>query len=297
MGSRFKKAVRARIDQSGGSWEAAVRHVRAQGPGRPPPGGPTQDVSRSVSELLALLQAPSTFELVVGRIPAVAAGANLALVQKQAEDLARNPRYHAKSGGADYTISLEEHNRLIAAGALDDREGQMIRTNRFIGPLEGATFSDRCKSCDRWIWCGNAPRESECVCGHRYRVAFDLIEHLAWNKQQHPRCADCGGRFGLHPVDTGHSPWHQLNEWQPQCSKCRSMDQIAHVIIDSHLPYAKIRWFRRHWVLDHSIEREALRADSFGELLAQVVTKGWAHARELNELFAHLCHAARVSPF
>jgi hypothetical protein len=298
MGSRFKKAVKARIDQAGGSWEGAVRFVRAQGEGTrqggsPPPAGP-----RSVPEMLALLQAPSTFELVVGRMPAVAAGANLALVQKQADDLARNPRYYAKSGGADYTVSLDEHNKLIAAGALDDREGQMIRSNRFVGPLEGTTFSDRCKTCDRWIWCGNAPRESECVCGHRYRVAFDLIELFAWNKQQDPRCADCGVRFGLQPVDAGHSPWRNLNEWQMQCFKCHSMDVIAKAVQARHFLRSELRHARDRWVLQYdNPKREALRADSFGGLLAQIVTKGWAPAAELNELFTDLCRRAKVSPF
>ncbi len=239
MGSKFKDLVRARMAKTNEGWETAVRHVRAQtqavggqgggGQQQPPARPPIEALMeqppgrRSADELLALLHTTSTFAVLVGRIPAAAGGANLALVMKQVDDLARNPKYYAKTGGVDMTVSLDEHNALIAAGAIDDRKGQIIRSHRFAAgePFQRLTFSDQCKECRRWIWCGEADRESKCICGHTYRVSFDLVAELVWGKKQHQHCMDCGADFAMHPVSEGNSPWHPVSMWQLQCDNCR----------------------------------------------------------------------------
>ncbi len=182
---------------------------------------------RSVDELLAQLHTPSPFAVLVGRIPATAGGANAELVLKQVQDLAQNPKYYAKTGGVDMMVSLDEHNTLIAAGAIDDRKGQIIRSHRFAAgePFATLTFSDRCKKCRRWIWCGESDRESTCICGHLYRVSFDLIRDLVWGKRRYACCADCGVEAAMHPVAAGYSPWRSLSAWQFQCHKCYQADE------------------------------------------------------------------------
>jgi len=225
MPDSLKKQIRARMMKTGESHQKAQQSILARRAlDLPAPSLPVPS-DRSVEELLALLQTPSTFGVLVGRVPSVASGANPVLVQKQAEDLARNPRYYAKTGGTDMLVSLEEHNRLIAVGAIDDRKGQILRSHRFVeAPFEGLTFSEQCKKCRRWIWCGEENRESTCICGHPYRVSFDLIAELVWGKEQYQRCMDCGAEFAMHPVSEGYSPWRPVSMWQVQCNKCHQVD-------------------------------------------------------------------------
>jgi hypothetical protein len=187
---------------------------------------------------LALLHTPTTFAVLAGRIPAAAGGANLALVMKQVDDLARNPKYYAKAGGVDMVVSLDERNALIAAGAIDDRKGQIIRSHRFAAgePFQGLTFSDRCKNCRRWIWCGEADRESTCICGYPYRVSFDLIPDLVWGKRRYACCMDCGMESAMHPVGEGYSPWRARGAWQFQCNKCYQTDDRGPAPVAATLP-------------------------------------------------------------
>lgn len=170
MPSKLKKMVRARTEKTGQSWQTALRYVRAQA-------APAMSVPPRVAELLRSLHAPTAFSMLVGRVPSTAAGANFELVQKQADDLARYPRYYAATGSATSTITLDDHNLLIAHGAADDRSVQIIRSCKLEGELvkvfTHTTFSERCHNCDGLIWCGEDEHEADCVCGQHYRVSFD----------------------------------------------------------------------------------------------------------------------------
>src|SRR5450631_543290 len=270
MGSKFDQLVKDRIAKTGEKWSMAVRNVRLQE------------------------QRPN-FPVVVGQMPAVASGVDPVAVSKRADELARNPLYFAGTGGEEHLITREEHDRLIRQGALDESSGQMIRAHRFEGQFEELTFSVQCEVCHRWIWCGTEQRESACICGNPYRVAFDLIEHFAWGMRDYPCCADCGTRFEMQPVTGGVDDWRYLSRWQPQCWPCRAQDTIARAIVARHLPYSDVRRWRGRWRLEnHDSRREDLRAGSFGELLTQIVAKEWADAGELNEMFTVLCREARI---
>jgi len=273
MGSKFDKLVKDRIAKTGEKWAMAVRNVRLQE------------------------QRPN-FPMVVGQVPAVGYGADPVAASKRAQELASNPLYFAGTGGEEHLITRDEHDRLIRQGALDERNGQMIRAPRSVGHFEGLTFSAQCEECLRWIWCGNEQRESACVCGNAYRVVFDLIDHFAWEMRDYPCCADCGTKCEVQRVTGAVDEWGYLNRWQPQCWNCRAQHTIVTAIVARHLPYADVR--RRHgrWRLENNdSSREDLRAASFGELLTQIVAHEWADAGELNEMFTVLCREARIEPF
>lgn len=236
MPDSLKKQIRARMKKTGESRQTAHRNLVAQRAAALALAPPAVARERSIDELLALLHTPSTFAVLVGRIPAAAGGANFELVMKQVHDLARNPKYYAKTGGVDMVVSLDEHNRLIAAGAIDDLKGEIIRSHRFVGQFEGLTFSDQCKKCDRWIWCGETNREASCICGHPYRMSFDLVPDLVWGKRRYARCMDCGTESAMHPVGEGYSPWRARGAWQFQCNKCYHTDDRGPAPVAATLP-------------------------------------------------------------
>jgi hypothetical protein len=230
MGSKFRKLVEDRIAKTGEGWEMAVRYVRAQANGAGPaleqqasqqvpaaPLGPP--LEPWVTDLLNYLHLSTFFRMLVGRVPASSGGANLALVIAQADDLARNPRYFAESGGATMTITRDQLTALVKLGAADEGELQMFRSGRWELD-EGMTFSDQCESCGGWVWCGDAEREGACVCGQRYRVAFDGMLANIFSMRQGRCCFDCGAEWRLDPKGSGLDPGRELNEYQWQCEKC-----------------------------------------------------------------------------
>lgn len=216
MPSNLKKLIRARMERTGENWQTAERHVRAQAM---LPAMPTD--SLVVAELLKELETSTTFGVLVGRMAAVGVGADLAEVRRQAQELADNPRWYAEAGHVEMLISREQHDALIAAGAAEDLHFQMLRSN-VPKDFPNLTFSDGCENCHRRIWMGDAEHESRCVCGHRYRVAFDLLEGFQWTKRQGVLCADCGTEMAMTEPSKGHNPWRHLNQWQVQCDGCYS---------------------------------------------------------------------------
>jgi hypothetical protein len=227
MGSKLKDLVQARMQKTGESWQTAIRNVRANAALAKQPG--------AVAEILRELHASSTFRVLVGRAPATAGGPDLAEVQRQVDELARFPRYYAEAGSVSTTVTLDTHNLLIAAGAADDREVQMIRAYPADGEhahvfFSAKTFSDQCESCDGWIWCGEQDHEDDCVCGQHYRVSFDGRVDRVLSLRQGMCCIDCGREL-RHPMD-GANPWRNVNRWQLRCNACHQRipttpDQIA----------------------------------------------------------------------
>jgi len=196
--------------KTGESYEMAARNIRAQEPTNAPVRSPLHD-------LLAQLRVTNTFGVVTGRTPAVAASATLAVAVRQAEQLASHPTWYAKSGAVEMTVTFDQHRQLIADGAADDTMLQMIRSHRTEQHL---TFSERCHDCNRWIWCAEAEREAACVCGHMYRVVFDLAGPTQWTLRHNARCMDCGAERVMSQPHEGLNPWHAVNAWQAQCNIC-----------------------------------------------------------------------------
>lgn len=114
-------------------------------------------------------------------------------------------------------VTAEQSHALIHCGAADDNTTQMIRSFRDDSFM---TFSERCDTCGRWIWCGSDERTGACFCGHDYRIAFDLARPFHWTRPHNARCMDCGVERIMHPVERGISPWHLVNDGQSRCNIC-----------------------------------------------------------------------------
>ena len=227
--SDLKKLVRARQAKTGESYTTALRHVRAQASTpqneteesmndsfAPPPTAIVDDVPPLLLQLRA-----SPFAIQVGRMSAVGRSASYEVAMAQAHDRLVNPKFYAESGAVSMTISEQQLEHLVKVGAARDTEIQIIRT---FHNDHGATFSDRCSACKRWIWCGREEREATCVCGQPYRVVFDLSHIHHWTQKQDWRCVDCGTRFGMTEVSEGRNPWGHLHDWQIQCKLCQDAE-------------------------------------------------------------------------
>lgn len=215
MPSHLKALIRSRRQQTGESYQAALRHIRAQEPGTPPE---TEGLPR-IDELLRDLNVPSTFRVVVGKIPAVGVSADEAVAAELARRRVETPVYVASTGSVQRSISLDQLKALVANGAVDSRHKQMLRTMVGEGgaPLD---FSHRCDRCGRWINNGDREREGVCFCGHPYRVAFDLHPRHRWSLRQATRCMECGKQFGYREWVGPRQPWHPFNDGQIRCHVC-----------------------------------------------------------------------------
>lgn len=203
--SNLKKLIAARMQKTGESWQTAARNVRAAaGPAHP----------TAVAEVLRELQVTTTFGVLVGRVPASAGGPDLALVQRQVEELARFPKYYAETGSVTITVTRDVHDLLIAHRAADDRKVQMVRSYPANGEhahiFAVRTFSDQCETCDGWLWCGESEREAECVCGQHYRVSFDARVENVLSLRQGMCCIDCARGLKT-PMLPGTNPWRPVN--------------------------------------------------------------------------------------
>lgn len=216
MGAKFKQLVGARMEKTGESWQTAARNVRDQAGERP-------SLSPAVISVLDELSVSTTFSVLVGRDPTHAAGPDLVLVRRQAEEKAKNPTYYAASGSVTTTVTRDVHDLLISQGAADDRTVQMIRSYRvtdvFLRVFSGRSFSAQCESCDGWIWCGEQEHEGDCACGQHYRVSFDLRGEDALQLRQEPCCIDCGRELAV-PIPSDANPWRPVNTWQLRCDAC-----------------------------------------------------------------------------
>jgi hypothetical protein len=246
MGSKFKELVRARMAKTNEGWQTAERHVRAQagGAGGPPPGGGSAQ-EPWIAELLKQLHLSTTFGMLVGRVPATGAGVNFALAQAQANELATHPVYFAESGSASTTITgdltaitRDQVSALVRAGAANADEVQMIRS----GNYEGTTFSERCESCEGWIWCGDGEHEGACVCGQLYRVSFDAMLGELFSLRGFHCCVDCGVEWKLDPAGAGLDPGRNWNEWQWQCQKCMDITPKTPEQLEAMHPFKRRRY-------------------------------------------------------
>jgi len=210
--SNFKKMVQARIDKTGESWSTAAHHVRAPVAGTASPPPPPSGLARLLGEMYA----PGTFTVQTGRVPAVGRSTILSAAQEQARRLAEHPQWYAETGRIQMTVTREDHELLVREGAANDTTIQMIRTFQ-----DQVTFSERCCKCHRWIWC-DRERSGTCFCGSEYRVLFDLAPVLHGSMAHNARCMDCGVERIMHPVSSGISPWHLVNNGQSQCNLCHA---------------------------------------------------------------------------
>ena len=116
--------------------------------------------------------------------------------------------------------------KLVAAGAADGSI-QVIRTHHGEEPLGIFSFSERCERCKRWVWCGRDEREDACVCGHRYRVVFDLPPVLHWTQKRGQCCMDCGAENTFTQPHEGRNPWHPVSVAQIRCNACHLANAVA----------------------------------------------------------------------
>jgi len=215
--SNFKRLVEARIAKTGESWSTASRQVRAQAV--VPASVAPALVPSELEALLAALKVSTTFGVATGRMPNVGASASLAVATQIARDRVQNPTWYAETGPISMAIARTQHDLLVANGAAERGEIQIIRS---FHNDHGATFSARCDECKAWIWCGTNEneREDQCRCGATYRVVFDAEPD--WTMNQDWLCADCGATQKLTEVAAGRNPWHLLNKWQVQCNLCHA---------------------------------------------------------------------------
>jgi hypothetical protein len=115
-------------------------------------------------------------------------------------------------------VMLDEYQTLQANGAADDTRIQVIRTFE----RDGITFSDRCRNCRRWIWCGQSESEGKCVCGSTFRITFDLAEQHRWQQDMSMACMDCGKPARPRLWEGARQPWHVINGHQVQCDPCHT---------------------------------------------------------------------------
>lgn len=217
MTNKKKKNIHAHMQKTGMSYQAASNALTAP----PPPPAPIAGAGggdgdeRSVTLLLSLLKAETTFPVTVGRMAAIGRSADLSIAQAQARHLAAHPSYCACTGAVEMLITRGEMDALLRAGAADDG----VQILRSVLNAERVSFSERCSNCTRWIWCGQEERSADCFCGHPYRVAFDRVPR-DWNSTEGLRCMDCRAEFRLADPAAGRSPWRQINKWQMRCAAC-----------------------------------------------------------------------------
>jgi hypothetical protein len=194
-----------------------------------------------LARLLAELRVDGTFTVATGRLPAVGRATNLATASEQAHRLATNPVYTAETGGMAITVTKQQSELLVANGAANG-EIQMIRT--FMPdnePFATFGFSDHCKACRRWIWCGRAEREAICSCGQTYRVTFDLAPVFRWTQRNGQVCTHCGTEHTFTEPTEGRNPWRNENLWQPVCNRCYSDTEVT--VLDGDTVLGKGTYF------------------------------------------------------
>lgn len=215
MSNTRKTKTRRLATKLGISYQAADNLLRR--------GRNQNDEPKRLAELLAGLRTGSPFGVLIGRVTAQGAS-TLEVARQNADDLFRNPKWYAETGTIQMTISKRDHELLLKHGAAHDERIQVIRSFHH----DRLTFSGRCKGvrddslrhCRRFIWCGSEERESACVCGHTYRVVFDLANVNRWQAPQGRLCMDCGTRPEFEPVAKPRVAWRVVNTWQWQCPRC-----------------------------------------------------------------------------
>jgi hypothetical protein len=215
----FKALVRARMAQTGENYTTAKRALEHQAPParstQAAPAPRDNPAPMAPSDVLAILRAVP-FAVAVRPFIPHAVSATFA-VAKQAAAMAGVEGYIAESGAAAIGVTADIGRTLIAVGAADARRVQVIRT---FHNEHGVEFSERCAKCRSWIFCGTEEREGHCLCGHAYRVVFDLAKLLWWKQKRDRVCVDCGTAFGFREWRGPRLAWDQLNEWQQRCGAC-----------------------------------------------------------------------------
>ncbi len=174
-------------------------------------------LSHPLYALLRRLDAPTTFSVLTGRVPAGGVSGTVAIAREQSQRLATNPQWYAESGGVKINVTDPEHQLLVAQGAADSGQVQIVRSFK---NEQRITFAERCDKCRRWISCGELEREGACVCGHKYRIVFNLPQAKQWTLHDGPCCLDCGKAFRPREWVGPRQPWHPVNDGQMQCDDC-----------------------------------------------------------------------------
>lgn len=219
-----KNAARDRQSRFGGKYAAHYRAIDSGGHPSDPvvlESPPTSDVAvgaRTLEALLAFLRAPNAFVVSVGRTRSQPS-ATASVAFENARRLAANPQYFAETGPIQASVTLAEYTSLLEAGAADDVRVQVLRSFK---NEHAATFSQRCRRCHSYIWCGNDEHEGACACGQAYRIVFDCPNN--WELAQGWRCMDCGQEHQMREWVGPRQPWHTVNERQTLCDSCFQAD-------------------------------------------------------------------------
>jgi hypothetical protein len=218
MPTNLKKLVRDRMEKTGESYQTALRHVRSE--------VPQSDVP-DIGAMLAAFRVGHISSVEVRRLSG-ARSATYAVAKAQAEDLAANPKWAARSETIGKMISRAEFDVLKSLGATERGRPQTIIVRH---PSEaGLAFSVQCASCHLWIFCGESERQERCLCGRSFRVAFERTPE--WTTAQlevvrFNRCAGCGGELGLHPKGNPLGQWNSLTASMTACGTCIHSPEIA----------------------------------------------------------------------
>lgn len=176
-----------------------------------------------IADLIVEMRAVHVSSILVGRLPNVAAGSNLAVVREQLRRRELNPGWFARSASREKLISLPEHDALVERGATEDYGG--IQRIRVFKTERDTSFSVPCANCERWIWCGHADHSGKCECDASYEITFD--GPIDWRLPQGQLCMNCGERFAMTLAANSRSPWTTINSHQQACNVCFHMQHVG----------------------------------------------------------------------
>lgn len=196
-------------EKTGTSWAAAARIVVTR-PETVANDG-TARLEGALGTLLTSLRATSPFGVQIGKVRAwgvasdEAGGAVLEMREAQIK-----PEWWAETGAAFQRITAREFLLLLAGGAADVSEVQVIRSRV---DERGVGYAVACDGCCLFVRCGVQQREGACFCGQRYRVVFDRPDSAAILVQ--------GRRWsGYGVLFENAAEARVLNEWQTCCETC-----------------------------------------------------------------------------
>ncbi|MFM2420928.1 MAG: hypothetical protein RL385_5651 [Pseudomonadota bacterium] len=199
MANHFKARVRAHMEKTGLSYQAAVNDLRGR-----PAGSGSEPTAVIVPDFLARYKAPHISSIRIGRLAAIATSADPAIASRMARD--KLGKLYAETTSVKSVVERSD----------EERTKQVIR----VDPGEGALGrSVACCNCGRWLWSGTKEAEGGCLCGQPFGFVFVRTRRLDWRPPIGPRCMECGEESRLSEPHQGLNPWSILTPHLTACAR------------------------------------------------------------------------------
>ena len=132
MTDKRKKRARALSEKTGMPYQAAINILATAVEGKvstpePVPPIPEAEPVLTIPGVLKEFLVGHVSSILIGRMPAQGRSATYEIARQAAEDLARNPKYFAKTQHVEKIISIAQLDALAALGATRSREMQVAR--------------------------------------------------------------------------------------------------------------------------------------------------------------------------